>query len=205
MPQDDHYPKETIRKFAAGALTPLEALDVERHLNACDACSAVLGEQPLKADPFVRGLRRLTGRDSSIQDRRGQALMSLEVVWGAGAVVFRSVLYRPVEVGRQSEGEPVCLGYTESSPFDRLVVAPADYRFISRRHVFLQPTSAKKVNITCLTEKGLIEISGGRRIPFGQSIECQIPVEISLGQHSLRISRITIPEGPATPGESGAS
>lgn len=200
MPQDDHYPKETIWKFAAGALPPLEAADVERHLNTCEACSAVLGEQPLKADPFVRGLRRLTGRDSSIQDRRGQALMSLEVIWGAGAVVFRSVLYRPVEVGRQSEGEPVCLGYTESSPFDRLVVAPADYRFISRRHVFLQPTSARKVNITCLTEKGLIEISGGRRIPFGQSIECQVPVEISLGQHSLRISRITIPE---TPGESG--
>jgi adenylate cyclase len=94
----------------------------------------------------------------------------------------------PVEVGRQSEGEPepLALRRAESGRW-RLVIARLDENTVPRRHALVEPLGPQRARVTSLSSRVAVHLQQGGSVAPEAAREVTLPLLLIVGQKTLRI------------------
>ena len=94
-----------------------------------------------------------------------------------GTVIYSFDVDRPLELGRQQQGEPQPLSMVESDRIARLIVATLDDVSIGRRQLLVEPQANGAVRLTNLSDKVSLQIRGGAALEKSglTSWQCRFP------------------------------
>lgn len=129
-------------------------------------------------------------RDLAIDSVQGQAAKTVSLtVFCKRQRTFETALVTPLEVGRQQGEEPSPCCLVPAPSITRLIIAPREFRKMSRAHVRLEPLGHQMVRVTSLTKSGDIGIAAKRLSP-DDSCDVTLPTQLKLGVHSLRLDHL---------------
>lgn len=120
-------------------------------------------------------------------------LVTMEVkAYRAGQITFSASVFRPLSVGRQRGDEPVPVWMDQEGDVDRLVIAPAEDRSVSRTHARLELVAVDRlIVVNCSDSLDLHLGDSGRRIIPGEVFPTCAPVSVSLGTVVIRLTTST--------------
>ena len=101
--------------------------------------------------------------------------------------VLATSLDKPLDVGRQREGEPAPAVRIDRTGGARVVIAPIDDVEVSRSHVELAPTSGGAVKITNASRTLLLRISPTESLAPQESTLATPPVLLQFGSYAVRV------------------
>ena len=102
-------------------------------------------------------------------------------------LVFSTDLSVPLELGRQSAGEPQPYCRIKTTTGARVVIARLRETTISRRHVHMQRQPSGRIRIVNRSKAALIEVDSIGLLQAGESCDVETPALLSLGTRVIRL------------------
>jgi len=100
---------------------------------------------------------------------------------------YSACLKSPLEIGRQKPGEPEPYCRFRAGDKDRLIVASASEKKVSRIHLSVELSSPKRLRVVNQSTKSSAMIDPGGRLGFGQAACFELPVVVSVADRVVRL------------------
>ena len=140
----------------------------------------IWGDEPLHAEYQ----RRFPGDYASFQAALHEApykLSSLAInIQYGGSQVFATSLDKPLQFGRQQEGDPLPYSRVTDTGFDRIIMGRRDERQMSRNSLRLELASKTQLNVSNLSTFQAVTINSISELEPGGTTSLQPPASLLL-------------------------
>ena len=184
--------------------TPKNRLFVEDYLNAVryqptshHLCQLVLGEYRIRQiwgdEPLHDEYQqRFPGDYASFQAALHEvpyklSSLAINIQYG-GSQVFETLLDKPLQFGRQQEGDPVPYSRVTDSDFDRVIIGRRDERHMSRNSLRLELASKTQLHVSNLSTFQVVTVNSISKLEPGGTKSLQPPASLALMERMITVA-----------------
>lgn len=154
----------------------------------------VWGDRPSMATYQERFPKLGHSMTAKLHEVLGSLVASEVKVFSEGVLRFSAPVERPVLVGRQRKDEPSPVWMERDDDVERLVVAAANDRRMSRQHMRIELVAVNRLLVVNCSEVLDLEVEGTKVAPGNVQHVCP-PASMSLGSYVVRFVTTSKVEG----------
>ena len=113
--------------------------------------------------------------------------LAINIQYGSSRVLETS-LDRPLQFGRQQEGDPVPYSRVTDTGFDRIIIGRHDERHMSRNSLRLELASKTQLNVSNLSTFQVVTINSISKLEPGDTTSLQPPASLALMERLITVA-----------------